>query len=134
MSKSYDNTILLKDESEVLRTKIMSMITDPARIKKTDPGHPEICSVYAFHKVFNEAEAPSICESCKKGEIGCVACKKNLYGKVSEFCAPIQERRKFIEAKPSLIREILEKGNANAKIKTDNTMNMVRKAMKINWE
>ena len=60
MSKSYDNTILLKDENEVLRTKIMSMITDPARIKKTDPGHPEICSVYAFHKVFNEAEAPSI--------------------------------------------------------------------------
>ncbi|NLV33223.1 MAG: tryptophan--tRNA ligase [Clostridiaceae bacterium] len=134
MSKSYDNTILLKDESEVLRTKIMSMITDPARIKKTDPGHPEICSVYAFHKVFNEAEAPSICESCKKGEIGCVACKKNLYGKVSEFLSPIQERRKFIEAKPSLIREILEKGNANAKIKTDDTMNMVRKAMKINWE
>ncbi len=134
MSKSYDNTILLKDEGEVLRSKIMSMVTDPARIRKTDPGHPEICSVYAFHKVFNPAEVASICESCKKGEIGCVACKKNLYGKVSEFLRPIQERRKEIEAKPKLMKEILEKGNANAKIKTDETMTMVRKAMKVNWE
>ncbi|OQB99286.1 MAG: Tryptophan--tRNA ligase [Firmicutes bacterium ADurb.Bin099] len=134
MSKSYDNTILLKDEGEVLRSKIMSMVTDPARIRKTDPGHPEICSVYAFHKVFNQTEVASICQSCKKGEIGCVACKKNLYGKVSEFLHPIQERRKEIEAKPKLMNEILEKGNANAKIKTDETMTMVRKAMKVNWE
>lgn len=134
MSKSYDNTILLKEEDDVLRAKIMSMVTDPARIRKTDPGHPEICSVYAFHKVFNQMEVASICQSCKKGEIGCVACKKNLYGKVSEFLRPIQERRKEIEAKPKLMNEILEKGNANAKIKTEETMTMVRKAMKVNWE
>jgi tryptophanyl-tRNA synthetase len=134
MSKSYDNTILLKEEDDVLRAKIMSMVTDPARIRKTDPGHPEICSVYAFHKVFNQAEVASICESCKKGEIGCVACKKNLYGKVSEFLRPIQERRREIAGKPKLMKEILEKGNANAKIKTDETMTMVRKAMKVNWE
>lgn len=134
MSKSYGNTILLKDTGETLREKIMCMITDPARIKKTDPGHPDICSVYAFHKIFNEQEAPNIHELCTKGEIGCVACKKNLYQKVSEYMKPIHERRSEIESKPYLIREILQKGNANAKIKTDVTMDMVRKAMRINWE
>jgi len=134
MSKSYDNTILLKDKDDVLRTKIMSMITDPARIKKTDPGHPDVCSVFAFHKVFNENEVPSICDACKKGEIGCVACKKNLYQKVAEFMKPIHERRSEIESKPELIKKILEKGNENAKIKTDETMKLVRKAMKINWD
>lgn len=133
MSKSYGNTIALKDTGEVLRTKVMSMITDPSRIKKTDPGHPDICSVYAFHKVFNESETPAICESCKKGEIGCVACKKNLYQKVSEYMEPITSRRKEIEARPDLVRDILIKGTANAKIKSAETMESVRKAMKINW-
>jgi tryptophanyl-tRNA synthetase len=133
MSKSYGNTIALKDTGEVLRTKVMSMITDPSRIKKTDPGHPDICSVYAFHKVFNESETPAICESCKKGEIGCVACKKNLYQKVSEYMEPITLRRKEIETRPDLVRDILIKGTANAKIKSAETMESVRKAMKINW-
>ncbi|MFA7672643.1 MAG: tryptophan--tRNA ligase [Clostridia bacterium] len=133
MSKSYGNTIALKDTGDVLRTKVMSMVTDPSRIKKTDPGHPDICSVYAFHKVFNETETPAICESCKKGEIGCVACKKNLYQKVSEYMEPITTRRKEIEARPDLVRDILIKGTANAKIKSAETMESVRKAMKINW-
>jgi tryptophanyl-tRNA synthetase len=133
MSKSYGNTIALKDTGDVLRTKVMGMITDPSRIRKTDPGHPDICSVYAFHKVFNETETPAICESCKKGEIGCVTCKKNLYQKVSEYMEPITKRRKEIEARPDLIRDIIMKGTANAKIKSAETMESVRKAMKINW-
>jgi len=134
MSKSYNNTILLKDEGEVLRQKIMKMKTDPARIRKTDPGNPDLCTVHAFHKVFNEKEAPALADLCRKGEIGCVDCKKKLYDKVSEYMAPIHARRREIEARPELIREIIHKGNANAKIKSDETMEMVRKAMRINWE
>ena len=79
MSKSYNNTIALKDRGDVLRKKVMSMITDPARIRKDDPGHPEICAVYAYHKHFNKEETEQIEHDCKAGTIGCVACKKNLY-------------------------------------------------------
>jgi len=133
MSKSYNNTIALKDRGDVLNKKIMSMITDPNRIKKTDKGNPDICSVYAFHKVFNEKQVPEICESCKAGTIGCVACKRNLVNKVTEYMAPIHEKRAYIETKPNLIREIIEKGNKEAKKRTVKTMEQVREAMKIDW-
>jgi len=133
MSKSYGNTIAMSDDPETIRKKVMSMITDPARIKKDDPGHPDVCAVYAFHKVFNEEEVPAVENDCKAGKIGCVQCKKNLAAKVIEYLAPMYERRQALKQRPDYIREVLEKGNANARKAAAATMDEVRKAMKIDW-
>lgn len=76
MGKSLGNAIYLSDPAEEVRKKVMSAVTDASRIKKDDPGHPDVCVVSKYHKVFNAGEYENICESCKKGAIGCVACKK----------------------------------------------------------
>ncbi|NTV91126.1 MAG: tryptophan--tRNA ligase [Clostridiales bacterium] len=133
MSKSYGNAIALSDDPECVRQKVMSMITDPARIRKDDPGHPDICAVYAFHKVFNEDEVPAIESDCKAGKIGCVQCKKNLAAKVNAYLSPMYEKRQEILKRPSYIREVVEQGNTNARIAAAATMAEVRKAMKIDW-
>ncbi len=134
MSKSYNNTIALKDRGDVLRKKVMSMITDPARIRKDDPGHPDVCAVFAYHKFFNKEEKEQIESDCKAGLIGCVGCKKNLYEKLAEVLKPIHERRDEIEANPDMVREIIARGNASAQVVISKTMADVRKAMKIDWE
>lgn len=133
MSKSYNNTIALSDDPETVRKKVMSMITDPARIKKDDPGHPEICAVFAFHKVFNEEGVAEIESLCKSGGIGCVQCKKNLVAKMAETLTPIYERRQDLLKKPDYIREVVENGNERARKRAAATMIDVRKAMKIDW-
>ncbi len=133
MSKSYGNTIALSDDPESVRKKVMSMITDPARIRKDDPGHPEVCAVFAFHRVFNEVEVPEIECSCKAGTIGCVQCKKNLAVKMSVLLTPIYEKRLEITGKPGFVREVIENGNESARKIAQKTMEDVRKAMKIDW-
>ncbi|MCD6323318.1 MAG: tryptophan--tRNA ligase [Clostridiales bacterium] len=134
MSKSYNNTIALKDRGDVLRKKVMSMITDPARIKKDDLGHPDVCAVFAYHKLFNKDEVEQIERDCKAGAIGCVDCKKNLYTKLAYELQPIHERRAKIENNPKMVRDIIAKGNARAQKVVEKTMIDVRKAMKIDWE
>jgi tryptophanyl-tRNA synthetase len=109
------------------------MITDPARIRKDDPGHPEVCAVFAFHKVFNEEEIPEIECQCREGKIGCVQCKKNLAGKMTEFLTPIYEKRQDILSRPAIIRETLEAGNENARKIAVKTIEEVRSAMGIDW-
>jgi len=133
MSKSYNNTIALADSPDVVQKKIMTMITDPARIHKTDPGHPEVCSVYAYHQLFTEEEVPEIESACRKGEIGCVACKKKLAQNVAKFMTPIWERRQEWLKRPDDIRDIISKGNSKAREKVSQTMSDVRKAMQIDW-
>lgn len=133
MSKSYGNTIALSDDPETVRKKVLSMITDPERIRKDDPGHPEVCAVYAFHKVFNEEEVPEIECNCRGGKIGCVQCKKNLAVKMGEYLTPIYERRQDVLKNPQRIREIIHNGNENARKAAAKTMEEVRKAMKIDW-
>jgi tryptophanyl-tRNA synthetase len=134
MSKSYSNTIALSDSPDDIKKKVMTMITDPQRIKKDDPGHPDVCAVYAFHKVFNEQEVPEIEESCKGGKIGCVQCKRNLAEKMLAYMTPIYERRQEILNKPDYIREVVIKGNQNARKIARSTMEDVRNALKIDWE
>lgn len=133
MSKSYGNTIALSDSPDEIRNKVKQMITDPARIRKDDPGHPEVCAVYAFHKVFNEAEVPEIETDCRGGKIGCVQCKRNLADKMVAYMTPIYERRQELLQKPDMVREIVHHGNENARKKAQKTMEDVRKAMKIDW-
>lgn len=133
MSKSYNNTIALSDSPEVVNKKIMSMITDPARIHKTDPGHPEVCSVFEYHKLFSEDEIEEIEHECRNGEIGCVACKKKLARRVAELLTPIYERRQDWIKRPGDIRDIIIEGNRKARLIAEKTMSEVRKAMKIDW-
>lgn len=131
MSKSYGNTIALADTPEEVGKKVMSMITDPARIRKDDPGHPEVCTVFAFHKIFSEDEVGDIEEQCRKGEIGCVACKRKLQEKMARFHTPIFEKRQKLLENESELLDIIRDGSERAKVKADQTMEEVRKAVRI---
>jgi len=133
MSKSYGNTIAFADDPESVRQKVMCMITDPARIRKDDPGHPDVCSVYAFHKVFSEGEADAIGESCRKGEIGCVQCKKNLAARVAAFHTPVHETRTALLRNRPRLKEMLLAGSAKAEVQAEETMVRVRSAMKVDF-
>ncbi|PIE53161.1 tryptophan--tRNA ligase [Candidatus Fermentibacteria bacterium] len=132
MSKSLGNAIYLKDDPSEIRKKVMSAVTDPARIHKTDPGHPNICTIFAYHKAFNAAEVPEIEECCTKGTTGCVACKKNLMAKLEETLAPIRERRAEFD-KPGRVEEILRAGTGRAVAAGTETMEMVREAMQTDY-
>ena len=133
MSKSYGNTIALSDSPDTIRKKVSTMVTDPARIKKDDPGHPEVCTVFSFHKVFNEVELPEVEEACRGGKIGCVQCKRNLADKMVKYFEPIHERRQKILERPEMIKEVLHEGNKKAEAKAKQTMEEVRSAMKIDF-
>ncbi len=131
MSKSYNNYISITAEPEEIKERCIQMITDPARIRKTDLGHPDICTVYAYHGFYNAEEQPDIACRCKAGEIGCFACKARLQQKLNEFIAPIRERRRQLEENPARIDEILAAGAEVAKKESEKTMEAVRGVMKI---
>jgi tryptophanyl-tRNA synthetase len=131
MSKSYDNTISLSDSPDIIREKVKKMITDPQKIKKNDPGHPEICAVYAFHKVFTENRHQEICEVCKTGALGCVSCKKDLAENIISFMAPMYERRQLLLQDKDSIIDILKAGNRKAKEEARITLTEVREKMKL---
>jgi len=132
MSKSLGNCIYLSDSSDEVRKKLMSAITDPARIHKDDPGHPEICTIFSYHQAFNNVEVHDIEERCRMGTIGCVACKKRMFQVIEELLEPIRERRVQFE-KPGIIEEILKAGTDAACIEGSRTMELVRDAMQINY-
>lgn len=136
MSKSRGNAIFLSDSPEIVRRKINSAITDPARIHPTDIGHPEICNIFQYHKAFNSfEESQEIREFCKKGKIGCVACKKRLTDVINKFLEPIRERREFFAKKPlSFIGEILLEGNSHTREVAEETMQKVRKAIHFDYK
>lgn len=130
MSKSYKNTILISDSPDMIREKVSKMYTDPSKIRRNDPGHPEECPVYAFHEIFNPEGAPDVKEECKKGLRGCVACKKEVSLKMVEFLAPYRKKRENLERNPKKVREILEEGAEKARREARDTMEKVREAMK----
>ena len=131
MSKSYDNYINLSADQDEVSRRVSQMVTDPSRIKKTDPGHPAICAVYAYHTFYNESAKDEIKSACEKGEIGCVACKKCLAEKMNELLAPIVNRREKFAGDLGSIDDILTEGAAKARLEAESTMQAVREAMKI---
>jgi len=133
MSKSLNNSIFLSDDTDEINQKIRNAVTDPARIHKTDPGHPEVCTVYEYQKVFNSNEVEEIEVDCHKGQIGCVACKKKLAGKINELLDPMRERRQKYLDNPELITEILLEGTKKAHKVAKETMAEVRDAIGINY-
>ena len=133
MSKSYDNVIAFSDPPETVRKKVMIMVTDPARIHKTDPGHPEICSVFSMHKEFNGGDSEEIGRLCRAGQIGCVDCKKRLADKLLEFHQPIYEKRTALLADRKKLLDILDQGSKTARIKARQVLAQAREAMKIGF-
>jgi len=133
MSKSYNNCIYLKDSPESVREKIKNMFTDPTRIYRKDPGHPDTCPVFAYHRLFNEAEAAGIEQECKAAGIGCIDCKKNLGEKTVEFLAPIQEKRRALEADRAGVWKMLVQGGKKARAAAVASLQDAKTAMKMNY-
>ena len=130
MSKSYGNTILMTDPEPVVRKKLKPMVTDPARVRRTDPGDPDKCPVGDLHKVFSTPETlAKVYEGCRTAGIGCIECKSWAADALVQILNPIQERRaKFTEADAA---EILEEGSNRARLRAEQTMVEVRAAMQI---
>ncbi len=133
MGKSLNNGIFLSDSEEVVSKKIMGAVTDPDKIKKDDPANPDICMVYYYHKLIGSKNLENICEECKLGKRGCVACKKELIKNMMEFLKPIHEKRAYYEAHPEEVDAILLKGTKEARAKAKEVMKTVRQAVKIDY-
>ncbi|MBQ9011615.1 MAG: tryptophan--tRNA ligase [Bacilli bacterium] len=133
MGKSLGNGIFLVDSEETVKEKIMSAVTDPDKIHKDDPANPEKCMVYYYHKLIKNKNINTVCEECKAGKRGCVACKKELIEKMIEFLKPIQEKRKELEENPQIVDDILIQGTEKSIKKAKETMKKVRKSIKIDY-
>lgn len=134
MGKSLGNAIYLSDSEEEVNRKVMSAVTDPNRIKKDDLGNPDICMVSYYHKLFStEEECNAVCEECRAGKRGCVACKKQLAKNINATLEPIRQKRKYFEERPELVDEILIKGTEKARATAKETMKKVKKAMKLDY-
>ncbi|MGB9612670.1 MAG: tryptophan--tRNA ligase [Candidatus Margulisiibacteriota bacterium] len=129
MSKSYQNTIAISDSPEVIRKKVSIMVTDPARIKRQDRGHPEVCSVYQFYKIFAEKEAEVVAKECREALRGCVECKKQIGEILVNYLAPIHARRKELEKNPERMVKVLEKGAEQARVVARQTLIEAKKAI-----
>jgi len=130
MSKSYDNAIFLSDSPEAVQQKIMTMMTDPARVKRTDKGNPELSPVYQLHKVFSsKKEIEEVGTGCATAGIGCIDCKKVLLKNIFTVLEPIWKKRNDLIANPDVLHDIVKKGTDKAKKSVEETMQLVRDAM-----
>jgi len=132
MSKSYGNTINLSDAEPVVRQKLKTMVTDPARVRRTDPGNPDVCPVYEFHKIYSpQAVQAQINTDCRTAAIGCIDCKKLVADKMVERMAPMWDARASLISHPSRIDEIVQDGSRRAAKVAKATLAEVNEAMKI---
>jgi tryptophanyl-tRNA synthetase len=132
MSKSYGNAVFLSENEEDTRKKIMSMVTDVQRPRKSDPGEPDRCIAFTLHKLYTpEDKRDEIIHACRSAQIGCVECKKLLANQIIEVLTPFREKRKELEAAPSLIEEVLEAGSRKASLEAGRIMQEVRDAIRI---
>src|SRR4030066_2252987 len=123
MSKSYDNAIYLSDTPEEVEQKLRTMVTDPARIKRTDTGNPELSPVYQLHKIFSSKEQQDeVAEGCRTAGIGCIDCKKILIKNIFKALEPIWEKRAELIANPGAVTEIIERGTEKARKGAEETM------------
>ncbi len=132
MSKSLGNTITLDASAEEIVFKIRKAKTDPARIRKHDPGHPEICPIYAYHQAFISAEAPEIREGCERGTISCTACKERITAALEQLISPMRERRAYYTERQQLVNDIVMDGTQRTRSLARETMLEVREAMSLN--
>ena len=134
MSKSYDNIITLRDESDEVSQKIRTMPTDPARVRKTDPGNPELCPVWQLHEIFSDAKTRDwVQQGCRSAGIGCLDCKKPIIEAVTAELEPIRDRARQYENNTDLVRNIIVEGTERARDMARDTLQDVRQAMGLNY-
>lgn len=131
MGKSLGNAIYLSDSQEVIKQKINGAVTDPNRIRITDLGNPDICSVSQYHKAFNPGEYNNICDMCRSGKIGCVACKKQLGKALNDILEPVQTKRAYYEEHLDEVKEIVQTGSDKANQIGNETVRQIKEAMNI---
>jgi len=130
MGKSLNNHIELASTPEETTARVMQMVTDPARIRRSDPGNPDVCNVFSMHKIFSSQEEIAMVNvECRRAGIGCVDCKKLLAKNLNAHLAPFRERRTELDQKPDHIWDVLEDGAKRATVIADQTMDSVRKAI-----
>jgi tryptophanyl-tRNA synthetase len=134
MSKSYGNAVMLTDPAPEVRQKLKTMVTDPARVRRSDPGNPDICPVGDLHKIFSSPETmEKVNVGCRSAGIGCIECKGWVADVIVHILAPMQERRKKYEGNPGLAWDILEAGSARARAEAGATMELVRESMHLDY-
>ena len=134
MGKSLGNALYLSDNLETITEKVMGAVTDPNRIKKDDPGNPDVCMVCYYHKLFSdESTCKNVCEECRAGKRGCVACKKQLIENVNKTLEPIRDKRHYYEERPKEVMDILMAGTNHAREKAEETLEKVKKSMKLDY-
>jgi tryptophanyl-tRNA synthetase len=130
MSKSYGNAITLSETDEEIRKKTKVMVTDPARKRRTDPGNPDVCPVYDWHKLFSTPETLAwAAEGCRTAGIGCIECKAKMADHLIEWIAPVRERRVEYERHPGQVLEMIDEGSKRARVEAKKTMEKVREAV-----
>ncbi len=132
MSKSYDNAIYLSDTPEQIYVKVSRMITDPQRARKDDPGDPDVCNVFDFHKLYSDSSTiAEINHQCRTAAIGCVDCKKIMAKNLAEALKPVREKRSFYESHPKLVEDIIQSGDDKARKVAKQTMEEIRSKIQI---
>jgi tryptophanyl-tRNA synthetase len=130
MSKSYGNAVFLSDPAEEIDRKLSRMMTDPARVKRTDPGEPEKCPAFQFHKIYcTPEEIEFVSTGCRTAGIGCLECKKVMIKHVIEDLAPFREKRAQLEKTPEVVEEVLQAGHETAQKKASETLSEVRETL-----
>src|SRR5690242_18771118 len=135
MSKSLGNAIFLSDDAETVRKKVMSMYTDPTRLRATDPGHVKGNPVFVYHDAFNpnDEEVKDLKARYTKGKVGDVEVKQKLVAALNTFLDPIRERRAELERQPGLLEDIIAEGSRRARIEARETLELAREAMGLNY-
>lgn len=134
MGKSLGNAIYISDSPEEITRKVMSAVTDPNRIKKDDLGNPDVCMVSYYHQLFSTPEeCKAVCEECRAGERGCVACKKQLANNIIEYLRPMREKRAYYEEHPEIVDKIILEGTKKAQKVAQDNMKRIKEAMKLNY-
>ena len=132
MSKSYNNAIYLFEKPDDISSKVSRMITDPQRARKNDPGNPDVCNVFEFHKLYSDKETmDTVNKECRSAAIGCVECKKIMAKNLIRALEPVREKRTYYEGKPELLDEIIAAGSNKAEKIARQTMEEVRSAVKV---
>jgi len=132
MSKSYNNAIYLSDSPQEITIKVPRMVTDPQRARKSDPGNPDVCNVFEFHKTYTDKETVErINKECRSALIGCVECKKIMAQNLVVALEPIREKRAYYESRPEMVDDIIEAGRLKASAVAKQTMQEVRAAIKL---
>ncbi len=132
MSKSYNNAIFLSDSPEEIRSKVSEMITDPQRARRSDPGNPDVCNVFSFHRMYSDQQTVErVDQECRRAEIGCVECKQFMADNLIKVLEPVHEQRAYYESHPDAVRAIIEDGDQTARAVERETIEQVRAAVKI---